>query len=68
MPRFTVTQNYSAERAAASVTQFGPWNAGETVELDEPDAAWVNADSPGTLEAAKPAKAAAKKSAPAKDD
>lgn len=68
MPRYTVTQNYSAERAAAAVTQFGPWSAGEEVELDEPDAEWVNADSAGTLVPAKPAKAPAKKSAAVKDD
>ncbi len=68
MPRYTVTQNYSAERAAASVTQFGPWAAGDEIELDAPDAEWVNTDSAGTLEPAKPAKAPAKKAAPAKDD
>lgn len=68
MPRYTVTQNYSAERAAASVTQFGPWTAGDEVELDEPDAEWVNVDSAGTLTPAKPAKAAVKKSAASKDD
>lgn len=68
MPRYTVTQNYSAERAAASVTQFGPWAEGDEVELDEPDAEWVNTDSVGTLTPAPAKKAAAKRPAKAEDD
>lgn len=67
MPRYTVTQSYSAERSDASVTPFGPWSPGDEVELDEPDADWVNTDSAGTLVPAKgkadkaPAKKAAAK-------
>jgi len=53
VPRFTVTQNYSAERAAGDLTPFGPWQAGDEIELDQADADWVNADSDGTLVPAK---------------
>ena len=62
MPRYTVNQNYRAERSDATLTVFGPWAAGDVVEVDEADAEWVNADSAGTLSPA-PAKAkpAAKK-------
>ncbi len=65
MPRFTVTQNYSAERAAGDLTVFGPWQAGDEVEVDQVDADWINADSDGTLVPAKAAtKATTKKSTP----
>ena len=66
MPRFTVTQNYSAERAAGDLTRFGPWQAGDEVEVDQADADWVNADSDGTLVPAKAKsdKPTAKKSTP----
>ena len=32
--------------------EHGPWVEGQTVELAPGDAAWVNRDSPGTLEEA----------------
>lgn len=66
MPRYTVTQDYSAERAAGDVTLFGPWSAGDEVEIDASDAEWVNADSSGTLVPAKAKadKPTAKKSTP----
>lgn len=66
MPRFTVTQNYSAERAAGDLTRFGPWQAGDEVEVDQADADWVNSDSDGTLVPAKAKsdKPTAKKSTP----
>lgn len=53
MPRYTVNQNYRAERSDATLTVFGPWAAGDVVEVDEADAEWVNADSDGTLVPAK---------------
>ena len=66
MPRYTVKHNYAAERAGASLDQFGPWVKGDEVEVDEADAEWVNADSAGTLVpvTAKSSKPAAKKSDP----
>jgi hypothetical protein len=36
--------------------RFGPWAAGEVVDLDPADAEWVNRDSPGALVEQKPAK------------
>lgn len=67
MPRYAVTQNYSAERVGHDLVQFGPWSKGDEVEVDEADAEWINADSAGTLKpAAKSSKAAAPKSSPAK--
>lgn len=66
MPRYTVNQNYCAERSDSSLTVFGPWAAGDVVEVDEVDAEWVNADSAGTLSpAVSKAKATAKRSDPA---
>lgn len=41
---------YRVNRAYAS-GRFGPWGKGQVVELNELDAAWVNRDSPGVLEA-----------------
>lgn len=61
MPRFTVNHPYRAERVDANLVQFGPWAKGDEVEVDEPDAVWVNADSPGTLTAAPAKKPAATK-------
>jgi hypothetical protein len=46
MPRYTVNHNYTAYRDGQS---YGPWEAGTEVELTEPDAEWVNRDSPTTL-------------------
>ena len=59
MPRFTVNHAYRAERSDATITQFGPWSAGDEVEVDLGDADWINVDSEGTLT---PAKAKAEKS------
>lgn len=67
MPRYAVTQNYSAERVGHDLVRFGPWAAGDEVEVDEADAEWINADSAGTLKpVSKASKATAPKSAPAK--
>ena len=49
MPRFTVNHAYRAERSDANLTVFGPWSAGEEVEVDQVDADWINADSQGAL-------------------
>jgi len=40
--RYAVLHNYSS-------TDFGPWEKGSTIILDEESAEWVNRDSPGTL-------------------
>lgn len=37
---------------------FGPWGEGDFIELDPVEAAWVNHDSPGTLEEIDPEKQA----------
>lgn len=44
--RYTVQHRYTASRDGQT---FGPWDPGTEVELDEPDADWVNRDSEGTL-------------------
>lgn len=36
--------------------RFGPWEAGEVVDLDPADAEWIGRDSPGALGEVKPAK------------
>ncbi len=51
MARYTVKHNYSSYRDGR---QFGPWEAGTEIELDDPDAQWVLRDSPGALAEVKP--------------
>lgn len=46
MPRYNVNHGY---RSYSDGRQFGPFVAGETVELDEREAEWVERDSPGCL-------------------
>ncbi len=49
------TTHYKVQHAYQSFRdgqQFGPWQAGDRLELSEADAAWVNRDSPGCLLAA----------------
>lgn len=46
MAEYKVNQSYRARRDGQ---EFGPYDAGTTVELDDHDAAWVERDSPGTL-------------------
>jgi hypothetical protein len=49
------TTRYEVQHAYKSFRdgqQFGPWQAGETIELSEADAEWVCRDSPGCLLAA----------------
>jgi hypothetical protein len=41
-----------AYRSSRDGQQYGPWAGGETIELSEADADWVNRDSPGCLLAA----------------
>jgi hypothetical protein len=41
-----------AYRSTRDGQQFGPWAAGDRIELAEADAEWVNRDSPGCLLAA----------------
>lgn len=51
MPKYTVNHRYTARRDGIT---FGPWTAGDTVELTEPDAEWVSRDSEGCLTEVKP--------------
>lgn len=67
MPKYKATRDYRAEKVDRDLTVFA-FAAGDTVDLDEDDAAWVNGDCPGTLEPAKPPAKAAKKAPPAKAD
>ncbi|NMO52023.1 hypothetical protein HH310_12550 [Actinoplanes sp. TBRC 11911] len=53
MARYQVAHKYRSTRDGQ---QFGPYLVGDVVELSDEDAAWVNRDSPGCLEAEKPAK------------
>lgn len=46
MPRYLVNHNY---RSFSDGRAYGPFEAGQTVELVETDAEWVNRDSPGCL-------------------
>lgn len=46
MGAYRVVRAYAAERDGEMV---GPWAAGDTVDLDEATAAWVERDSPGCL-------------------
>lgn len=46
MSRYTVNHAYSAFRDGV---RFGPWSAGETVELSDFDAEWLLRDSPGVV-------------------
>jgi hypothetical protein len=46
MAEYKVQHAYSAWRDGHRV---GPWAGGESVDLDEDVAEWVNRDSPGTL-------------------
>lgn len=49
MARFTVQHKYASSHNGR---QFGPWVKGEEIDLDAPDAEWVERDSPGALEPA----------------
>ena len=46
MGKYTIAHNYSARTDGR---QFGPWLAGDEVEIDDADAEWVRNDSPGVL-------------------
>lgn len=46
MAKYLVNHVYAAHTDG---TYYGPWTPGETVELDEHLAEWVNRDSEGTL-------------------
>lgn len=56
MARYLVKHKYGS-------STFGPWAEGDHIELDPAEAAWVNHDSPGTLEEVDPQKQAAEKRA-----
>lgn len=53
MPRFKVRHKYASSHNGR---QFGPWEAGDEIDLDGPDAEWVERDSPGALEPVEQAK------------
>jgi hypothetical protein len=44
--RYTIQHGYKAYRDGR---QFGPWQAGDVVELAAEDAAWIERDSPGVF-------------------
>lgn len=46
MPTYTLNHAYEAYRDG---TRFGPWQAGDVVNLDLADAEWVERDSAGAL-------------------
>jgi hypothetical protein len=46
MARFVVQHRYTSLRDG---TRWGPWEAGQPIDLNDSDAAWVNTDSPGCL-------------------
>lgn len=48
MGRYVVRHSYTSYRDGQL---FGPWAAGDTIELSEADAEWVNRDSPACLAA-----------------
>jgi hypothetical protein len=60
MARYTIGHAYRSSRDGVA---FGPWEAGEKVELDAADAEWLERDSPGVLvaEPEAPARQAAAK-------
>jgi hypothetical protein len=55
MPLFKVESSYSSYHDGR---QFGPYEPGEVVELEQADAEWVNRDAPGTLKPATKTQAA----------
>jgi hypothetical protein len=61
MPRLTVQHSYASSRDGR---KFGPWAAGETVDLDPDDVAWVERDSPGVFAIDDPPPAREKPSTP----
>lgn len=55
MPQYVINHSYRASRDGQPI---GPWSAGDTVELSEADAEWLERDSPGVLCAPAPAEVA----------
>lgn len=51
MPLYVVQHRYSSYRDGQ---RFGPWEAGEKVDLRDEDAAWINRDSEGCVAPHKP--------------
>lgn len=46
MPQYVIKHAY---RSARDGVALGPWAAGDTVELSEADAEWLERDSPGVV-------------------
>jgi len=51
MGHYRATQSYRASRQIGGGVDTIGLTAGDTVEFDDTTAAWIEADSPGTLEA-----------------
>lgn len=51
MSTYELNHTYAASRDGR---RFGPWAAGEVVDLDPADAEWIERDSPGALAEQKP--------------
>jgi len=56
MARYRVMHFYAS-------STYGPWSEGDFVDMEEDAAAWVNHDSPGTLQKVDPEVQAAEKAA-----
>lgn len=63
MSRYELNHAYGSARDGL---RFGPWQAGEVVDLDPADAEWIERDSPGALTEVK-AKAKEREQPPAAD-
>lgn len=46
MAEFTLIHSYASQRDGQ---RFGPWQAGDVVDLEQADAEWILRDSPGSL-------------------
>lgn len=55
--QYTVKHSYASNRDGK---RFGPWVAGDTVDLDPRDGEWILRDSPGALEETSPPKVPAR--------
>lgn len=61
MPGYQVNHKYAATRDGR---RFGPWQAGEVVDLEPADAEWVERDSPGALSEVKASKSSGERQQP----
>lgn len=61
MSTYKLNHGYSAARDGQ---RFGPWQAGEQVDLDPADAEWIERDSPGAITEVKASKPADQRQKP----